>query len=769
MLSRLSILTVFAFVALWALPPSGAGAQKKALTLEAIFDGSLSVPGPSQMQWVSDDRLSYLMETESSATADEEVAEENGSEGDGSEEAAEGDSTAEDSAEDSADDGGGRDLWVLDVVTGEKQILVTAAELREMAPTPSQAGVDERERTRRSRFNVNAYHFSPDEQQVLFTSSGQLLLYQLADQKAKILAPSKHGVLDPKFSPDGQWIAFVYEHDIWVVPVVGGAERRLTRGGHELLLHGDLDWVYPEELGVRTGYHFSPDSRHIAFLEMDESSVPTYPITEQLAWQATVDLQRYPKPGDPNPRVRVGIVSVEKARTVWLDRAAEYIPRIDWADAEHVAVQLLNRGQNELELVLADPASGRSRSVMFERDEHWVGVTKDLSFLEDGKHFLWTSERSGLRQIYLYDRAGQSVRQLTDGEFQVGAIAGVDEAGGWVYYSANEDNLLGLDLYRVRLDGSGKERISREKGTHRIDMSPSATAWVDGFSALDPYQVRHQTAHHQASGRKTEIHRDFDLADYDLVQPQIEELRAPDGALVRVMVMKPSKIKRGKKHPMLIYVYGMAGFPTIRDTARRSRFLFHQFLVQQGYVVAYVDDRSSSIPGHKYATAAYRDVGPVAAADAGVAVEYFRSLTYVDAERLAIWGWSGGGFTTCFQMGHTDYYKVGIAGAPVTDWRLYDSIYTERYMGLPDDDPEAYDRTSALQGAADVEGRLLLIHGTHDDNVHPQNTLKMMNELIENRKQFDLMLYPNKTHGISGTDHNVHLYTMIYEYLERHL
>ncbi len=763
---RRHTVTVILLAALWVVTPSGAGAQpaKKALTIEAIFDDGLAAPQPSKLRWVGDGHLSYLFK----AKSDEQDGADHGEGEAGDGEAKKDDDEAKKK---------GSDLWLLDVATGEKQLLVAAGEIRRMVPKPD---LDERERTRRSRFRVPSYRFSPDGKRILFTRTGQLVLYSVESEEWTVLAPSKHGVLDPKFSPDGDQVAFVYQHDVWLAPVDGGDQRRLTRGGHELLLHGDLDWVYPEELGVRTGYHFSPDGRYIAFLEMDESPVPVYPISEQVAWQATVDLQRYPKPGDPSPKVRVGIVDVSpqrgadgetpRGRTAWLDRAAEYIPRIDWADAGHLAVQLLNRGQDELELVLADPATGRSRSVFFERDEHWLNVTNDLTFLDDGQHFLWTSHRSGLRHVYLYDRQGKLVRQLTDGEFQVGAIQGVDEEGGWVYYTANADNLLGSDFYRVKLDGSATERLTREKGTHSIDMNPAASAWMDNFSALDVGEVRRRTLHHLASGQVTELYRDRDLAEYGLVQPELVELKAAGGALVRVQLMKPTRLKRGKKHPVLIYVYGMAGVPTIRDSRRGAkRFLFHQFLVQQGYVVAYVDDRSSSIPGHKYAIAADHDVGPLAAADAAVAVAHLRSLRYVDPDRLAIWGWSGGGFTTAFQLGHTDFYKVGIAGAPVIDWRLYDSIYTERYMGLPEDDPEAYERTSALAGAADLNGRLLLIHGTHDDNVHPQNTLKMMDALIKARKQFDVMMYPNKTHGITGGDHNVHLYTMIFEYLERHL
>ncbi len=742
---RFHTVTLVAIVSLVTLiAVAGAQPAQKALSIEAIFDDGLSAPQPSQVRWVADDRLSYRFK--------------------------EDDEESEDGTPEKDDDEAGKngsDFWIMDLATGEKRKLIDAEELAKWVPKPE---LDERERTRRSRFGVPPYHFSPDADRILFTTTGQLVLYTLESQEWTVLAASKHGVLDPKFSPDGQHIAFVYEHDIWWVPVAGGEERQLTHGGHDLLLHGDLDWVYPEELGVGSGYHISPDGQHIAFLEMDESSVPTYPITEKVSWQATVDLQRYPKPGDPNPRVRVGIVGIESGRTAWLDRAAEYIPRIDWVDEGQLAVQLLNRGQDRLELVVADPANGRSRSVLIETDDHWVNVTDDLIFMEDSQHFLWTSHRSGLRHIYLYDRQGQLVRQLSDGDFRVGEIKGLDEDAGWVYYTANADNLLGSDFYRVRVDGSATERLTRAKGTHSIRMNPAATAWIDSYSALDVGVVPRRTVHHIASGHVTELDRELDLTEYGLVQPEMLELKADDGALVRMMLMKPKKLRRGKKHPLLVYVYGMAGVPTIRDSRRGAkRFLFYQYLVQQGYIVAYVDDRSSSIPGHKYAVAADHDLGPLAASDNAVAIAHLRSLPYVDPDRLAVWGWSGGGFTTAFLLGHTDFYKVGIAGAPVTDWRLYDSIYTERYMGTPADDPEAYERTSALSGAADLSGRLLLIHGTHDDNVHIQNTIKMADELIKARKQFDLMMYPNKTHGITGADHNVHLYTMIFEYLERHL
>ncbi|HXV61823.1 MAG TPA: DPP IV N-terminal domain-containing protein, partial [Vicinamibacteria bacterium] len=524
--------------------------EQGALSIEAIFGDELSVPSPSEVRWTPDGNLSYFLSAGES----------------------------------------GRDLWLFDTTTGEKHVLVGSDELRAMAPSATEATTDERERTRRTRFQVPDYHWAPVGESLLFTSSGQILVHDVRTQKTRRLAPDKTPVLDPKFSPDGRSIAFLYEHDLWVVSAEGAPERRLTFGGSENVLHGELDWVYPEELDVRTGYSWSPDSRRIAYLELDETLVPTYPITEEVSRQATVDLQRYPKPGDPNPRVRVGIVDVATARTVWIDRADEYIPRVDWVDADRLSVQLLDRDQERLELIEVDPVTGRSRSILVEESPYWINVSDDLSYFESGSAFLWTSERTGFRHIYLY-RDGKLASPLTKGDWQVDSIAGLDEANGVVYFTANRDNPIGKDFYRVNLDGSNLERLTDGIGTHDIDLDPSFESYLDEFSSMtDPGGT---TLRRVSGNGEHAFHEPRSLDELDLVKPEWRLLDTPDGAKIGLLLMKPRRLEPGKKYPLVVYVYGMPGVPTIRDSWAGSRYLFHQFLVQQGYVVAQIDDRTS--------------------------------------------------------------------------------------------------------------------------------------------------------------------------------
>ena len=572
-------------------------AEDKPLLLEEIFSKhGLTGPEPTELRWSTNgSRLSYILEKPN----------------------------------------GDRDLWAVEPATGKKNVLVTHSELQKLAPPTEQATKDERERERRLRYSVAAYLWSPDSKSILFTSAGQLYLYDLAARRSRPIAPGKSAVRFPKFSPNGRWISFVYKHDIWLAPSSGGEERQLTHGATENLFHGDLDWVYPEEFGVRSAYFWSPDSLRIAFLELDQTDVPSYPIPDLLSAKPGVDLQRYPRAGDPNPRVRVGIVEAKpgkrrKARVVWVNHRAEYIPRLGWANEGTVAVQFMNRSQTELQLIFADAGDGGVREIFAERDTHWVNVRDDLTFLDGSDEFLWTSERTGFRHIYLYSSNGQLKKSLTEGEWEIGAIAGVGNEGGWVYYTSNEHNPLGNDLYRVKLDASAeRERLTSEKGTHRISMDPKAQSLADTNSGL--MRVPSLSVQHLPSGRHTTVHESNSVGEYGLVKPEVIEIRTGqvqsgeiqngkvrsfDPAWISVMLMKPKQLDPGHKYPLLIYVYGGPRAPTIRDAwGSRGRFLFHQRLAQQGYIVAQIDDRASSILGHRYETALAGKYGPVAVKD----------------------------------------------------------------------------------------------------------------------------------------------------------
>lgn len=650
------------------------------------------------------------------------------------------------------------ELWIAEPAGDEPQVLIDVDTMLRLAAL---------EGSEVASLRTAAYQWAPGGDAVLFSISGDLRLYRPDDDSIVPLAPSKHEIKYPAFSPQGDRVAFVFDNDLWIVGTDGSAEKQLTYGGGQTLLHGGVSYVYTEEFDVRTGFAWSPDGRYIAFLETDEQGVSVYPLVDELEVEARVTYQRYPKAGEPNPRVRVGVVETATGRVAWIDRGAEYVPRIGWADAKSVAVQLMNRAQDELELVLADPATGRSRSALIERDAHWINVSNDLAFLAKNDDLLWTSERSGYRHIYRLGRNGAVVAQLTAGAWEVKEIEGVDEERGWVYFSSNESNPLGQDLYRVGLNGGKRERITREAGTHDVTMNGPATAFVDGHSSLTRPPAT--SVHRVEGGAPVTIHATPSLEHLGLVTPQIIDVTAPDGGAVRIKLLAPRDIPSGSKLPVLVYVYGGPRSPVVKDSFRPATELFHQLLVQRGFVVAYVDDRTSARLGHEHEIAVSRNWGPHVVADHQAAVEHLRSLPFVDPERMAVWGWSGGGYTTCYHLTHSGLFKVGVAVAPVTDWRLYDSIYTERYMGRPQDEPEAYTDTSVLEAAADLRGRLLVMHGSGDDNVHPQNTTQLIQALIEAGKPVDLMIYPNKRHSIRGTEARVHLFSKILSYLEEHL
>lgn len=728
-----------------AVAVTGALAQKEPLTLDQIFaDGGMTGRVPQDGKWSPDGtRFTYILRSG------------NGAEG---------------------------DLWTLDPRTGNAAILVPNSVLAHLNPSIDRAITNEREKERLTRYAVAGYLWRPDSKALLFVSAGHLYLYDLATKSAQSVLPEQADLTDPKFSPDGRWISFVKGHDLWITPAAGGSATRLTRGGSANLLNGELDWVYPEEFDVRTGYCWSPDSRRLAFLQLDQTGVGEAPIVDFTTMpQATVEMQKYPKAGQRNPAPQVGSVDLN-GKISWFDQTDEYIPRMQWADSNTLSVQLLNRRQNELRLVLWHVDAGNATVVLKERDPKWVNVNDELHFF--GKdEILWASERDGFNHLYVYNRDGRELTRLTRGAWEVTSVEEVDDATGWIYFTATEKSPIERHGYRVQRDGSGMQRLTAGGRTHRLILAPSASDYIDVSSSfLSPPQyavVSTQTGAERPrpvgglSGQTVSpkvFFQSLQVDKFDLTAPEVVELKGPEGRPVRLMLLKPPDVTLGRKYPVVVYLYGGPHAPVIHNSWGGERFLWHQWMVGHGYVVAYLDDHLSAIPGHKYESDVYRNFGFAQIEDHRAAVNYLKSLPFVDGGRIGLWGWSGGGYTTCFDLFNAgDLFKVGVAVAPLTDFRDYDTIWTERYMGLPTNNPAEYEKSSTISHASKLSGNLLLIHGTSDDNVHMQNSIQLAKKLIDSGKTFDIFLYPGKTHAIAGSSTRRHLYGKIADYFDEHL
>jgi len=622
----------------------------------------------------------------------------------------------------------GTEIWALDAATGAKRVLVDAHKLRQFLPAPGPRG----QQTGLARVAPQRYFWAPGGDALLFVSSRELYWFDLKTQTGRRLAtPQNAGkkgaqtdraLQDPKISPDGRWVSFLRDHDLWVANVATGAERQLTRGGGEELMNGELDWVYPEELEIHTAYWWSPDSSQIAYLEMDERHVTQYPSIDYLSLVGEIRTMRYPKAGGANPIVRVGVVPVSGGETRWIDLGRDsniYVARVAWLrDSKRLAIERLNRAQNKLELLFADAADGRAQVVLVEEDKYWINLSDDLYFFRDGRQFLWSSERDGFRHLYLYGLTGKLLKQLTRGAWEVTSVAGVDERQGLVYFIATEKSPLERHLYRVSTDSGGMRRLSREEGTHTINLAPDATHYLDTYSnAMRPRRqdLYRADGTHQLALNENKV---AELDAYALQPVEFFTVPGADGTPLEALMIKPPGFDASRKYPVIVNLYGGPHGQVVRNAWRATTFLWHQMMAQKGYLIFSVDNRGMAARGHGFETPIYHRMGRVELADQLAGVAYLKSLPYVDGARIGIWGWSYGGYMTCNAMLHAaDTFKVGFAGAPVTDWRQYDTIYTERYMGLPQENEKGYRESSPVTQAAGLKGKLLIAHGTGDDNV----------------------------------------------------
>ncbi len=674
------------------------------------------------------------------------------------------------------------DLWEYDIASGQTRLLVDSKVVLPGTETLSDAEKARRERQRIAAYaGIVDYQWAPDARALLFPLGGELYLYDLSRQGAAAVRKLTHGegfATDPKISPKGGYVSFVRARDLWVIELASGQARQLTHDGSETIGNGVAEFVADEEMDRHTGYWWAPDDSAIAFARIDEGPVPVQKRYEVYADHTDVVMQRYPQAGQPNVQVRLGVIAPRAgAAPRWVDLGTQpdiYLARVDWRDPQRLTFQRQSRDQKTLELVETTLASGAQRTLVTETSPTWVPLHHDLRFLKDGR-FVWGSERSGYQHLYLASEDGRRLQPLTAGDWVVDGVAAVDEAAGTVYFTGTRESPLQSQLYAVPLAGGAVERRTRTPGTHAVSFARNASVYVDSWSnTTTPPQIEL----FRASGEKLATLLRNDLSDpqhpyapYRQAQRPVEfgTLTAADGRTpLHYSVIKPEHFDPGKRYPVMVYVYGGPAAQTVTDAwPGRGDALFNQYLAQQGHVVFSLDNRGTPRRGRDFGGALYRRQGTVEVDDQLRGVAWLKAQPWVDPARIGVQGWSNGGYMTLMLLArHSEAYACGVAGAPVTDWGLYDTHYTERYMDLPAANADGY---AAARVAAHLDGLtspLLLIHGMADDNVLFTHSTSLMSELQKRGTAFELMTYPGAKHGLSGSN-ALHRYRTAEAFLRR--
>lgn len=691
---------------------------------------------------------------------------------------------------------GGLDITRYDATTGAKTVLVSADKL--IPPGAS------------SPLNIEEFTLSQNGQRLLiFTNServwrsntrGDYWVVELASGKLQKLgsAAKASTLMFAKFSPDATRVAYVRENNIYVENLSDGKITPLTTDGAQYTVNGTFDWVYEEELFCRDGFRWSPDGKAIAYWQLDASGVKEHKLinnTDDL-YPKIISFP-YPKAGETNSAARVGVVSASGGKTQWFDIPGDarnnYLPRMDWAaSSDEVIIQQLNRLQNTNIVMIGDARTGKVRPIMTEKDDAWVDIAwgsigwdktglafGDAEWIDGGKRFLWTSERDGWRHIYSVSRDGRDVKCITPGNYDLISVERADTTGGWLYFSASPDNATQKYLYRVKLDGSSAkpERLSpaNQAGTHSYDIAPNGELAIHTFSNANTVPVTDVVRLAPHANVRT-------LYDNRELQERLSKLKATpleftkvdigEGVQLDGWLIKPPDFDASKRYPVLFHVYGEPWGQTVLDQWSGGQMMWHRMLAQQGYIIASVDNRGTPAPrGRAWRKSIYRQMGIRNSSDQAAAARAIAKWPFVDAARIGIWGWSGGGSSTLNALfRHPDVYQMGMSVAPVPDIHYYDTIYQERYCGLPQDHPDEYKQSSPITFAGQLQGQLLLVHGTGDDNVHYQGSEALINALVAANKQFTLMSYPNRSHGIyEGAGTTRHLYGLLTRFLNEKL
>ncbi|NLA23479.1 MAG: S9 family peptidase [Bacteroidales bacterium] len=630
------------------------------------------------------------------------------------------------------------------------------------------------------------YQFNADETQILVSTNYEPIyrhsfkadyyIYNLADKTLKAL--SENGAQQLAcFSPDGKKVSFVRDNNIYIIDLENNSEKAITDDGKwNNIINGAPDWVYEEEFSFSQAYEWSPDSKYLAFMKFDESHVKMFTIDMYGDLYPDRYEFKYPKAGEENSIVDVYIHKLEDGKNMKVDiaeRGDDYIPRIKWTNLPGVlSVVHLNRLQNHWTLLLANAENGLSNKIIELKDEKYIEISDDFMYLNDGQRILMTNENDGFRHIYLYDIDGRELAQITKGEWEVTKLYGYDEINKKVFYQSSEVSPLDRSIYSISIDGSNKKCLTESYGTSEAEFSSNFSYFINTYSdANTPYLI----CLFDAEGNKVrEIENNNSLKKtiketYQFTEKEFISFTSSEGIELNGWMIKPPKFNPRKKYPVFMYVYGGPGHQTVTNSWD-YQMPWWQMLAQNGYIVVSIDNRGTGARGKDFRQVTYGQLGKYEVIDQIEGAKYLGKQKFVDADRIGIFGWSYGGYMTalCMTIG-ADYFKAGLSVAPVTNWRYYDTVYTERYNGLPQDNASGYDDNSPINHMSKLKGKFLLVHGMADDNVHFQNATELVNKLVDNDKQFETMYYPNRNHGIYGGNTRMHLYTMMNDFIFKNL
>jgi dipeptidyl-peptidase-4 len=632
---------------------------------------------------------------------------------------------------------------------------------------------------------ISDYWFSDNENRILISTEEEAIyrhssksVNYVYDLTKKILIPVSKGKKQQlaSFSADGSKLAYVRDNNLYLYDIDAGTEKAITTDGEiNKIINGAPDWVYEEEFGFAKGFQWSPDGKYIAFYRFDESRVREYTLINYDSLYPTLVKYKYPKAGEDNSVISIKIFNAENGQTVNADIGNEtdqYIPRILWTnEPATLCIMRMNRLQNRLEFLYANAVSGQSKVIFTETNKYYIEVNDNLTFLKNSKQFIWTSEKDGFNHIYLYDNNGKLINQVTKGNWDIAGIAGIDEANKLVYFTAAVNTPIQKELYSVKFNGKGMTLLSKQKGTNEASFSKTCKYYINTYSNANQPPV---ITLYNSKGKEIRVLEDNKaLSDkvksYNFSKKEFFSFTTSEKVLLNGWMIKPGDFDSTRRYPVFMTLYGGPNSQTVEDQWSYMD-TWYQIIAQKGYIVVSVDNRGTGFRGEEFRKCTYKQLGKLETADQIEAAGYLGSKKYVEPSRIGIYGWSYGGFMSlsCLLKGN-DIFKMAISVAPVTNWRYYDNIYTERFMQKPQDNPDGYDKNSPLNFADRLYGKLLVVHGASDDNVHTQNTYELMKAFTKANKQFDMQLYTNKNHFINGGNTRLHLFTKMTEYLFNNL